>query len=525
MKKKCLGFKEAREEVRRIGFRSIVEYEKKKKNYKIFNIIPWNPDEYYKEWIDWYDWLGKEKRVHMSFEEARRFARSLKLNEYKEWQEYCESGKKPNNILTNPYCYKEFIDIYDWLGSERKTYMSFKDVKELVKKLGIKSQTEWFQWARSGKKPNNIPAGVNLVYKDEWIDWYDFLGKSKDFLSYKDATKLMRKLNITSMKQYYKLNREKYNLPHSPDRVYNKKWKNWFEFLGTDKRDKGRIYKINHNYFKKWSCDMAYVLGLMFADGYIGQRTIVIVLQNNDQYLLKQILRKIRKPNEKLSLGRNGNARVMCISSIDMVKDVVKIFEKDKKYLRHNLPLVPKKYLPDFIRGLWDGDGSVSWDSHGSYYRSSLSSGSLIFLKQIRKVLQINISDISGHIEKILHYKDDPICGHFLKGDSVTYELRFGVNDTRRLRDFMYSTPSDLKMIRKYKKFLDAGEICLARKDRRKTYWGFYYARRYVRKLKLKNLKEWERYCISGNKPEFIPSAPHLIFKEWKGYRNWFGTE
>lgn len=524
MKNKFLPFKKAREAVRKMGFKGRDDYRCGRSQYKISELIPWNPNEYYREWAGWYDWLGTSKRTHLPFEEARSFVRSLKLKDTKEWKVYCESGKRPNNIPANVYRYKEFISFYDWLGNQKQTYASFKDVKELVKKLGIKNQVEWFQWARSGKKPNNIPAGVDLIYKDEWIDWYDFLGKPKNFLPYKDAIELMRELNVKSAKEYRNIN-EQYNLPTSPERAYGKKWKNWFEFLGTNQRDNGRIHKINYDYFKKWSPDMAYILGIMFADGHIRHKTMNIVLQNKDQYLLKQILRKIIIPNEKIWLGRNGNARVMWICSVDMVKDIVKIFEKDKKYLRHNFPKIPKKYLPDFIRGLWDGDGCVWWSSDSSAYLSALSGGSIVFLSQVMKVLRNNIGDFSGHIEKALHYKGDPICGHFLKKDSITYQLCLGVNDTRRLRDFMYSTPSDLKMIRKYKKFMAAGKVRLANKDRRKTYWGFNVARRYVRKLNLKNLKEWERYCISGNKPEFIPSGPHKIFREWKGYKDWLGVK
>jgi hypothetical protein len=268
---------------------------------------------------------------------------------------------------------------------------------------------------------------------------------------------------------------------------------------------------------------MAYILGLIFADGYIGQRTISIILQNQDQYLLKQVLKKIIMPNEKIWLGNRNNAKVMCISSIEMVKDIVKIFKKDKKYLRRKLPVIPKKYLPDFMRGLWDGDGCVRWDKVAKGYRSHLSSGSLVFLEQIKDVLQQYNSCIKGRIDRMERCQGTPICGHFLKKDCVNYQLSLGINDTRRLRDFMYSTPSKLRMTRKYKKFLDAGKICLAPKDRRAIYWKFYIARKYVRQLNMKSLKEWEKYCIANKKPENIPSAPHLIYREWSGYRDWLG--
>ena len=38
-----------------------------------------------------------------SFEEARKFARSLGLNTYEDWQKFSKSGKKPKNIPSAPW--------------------------------------------------------------------------------------------------------------------------------------------------------------------------------------------------------------------------------------------------------------------------------------------------------------------------------------------------------------------------------------------------------------------------------------
>ncbi len=51
----------------------------------------------------------------------------------------------------------------------------------------------------------------------------------------------------------------------------------------------------------------------------------------------------------------------------------------------------------------------------------------------------------------------------------------------------------------------------------------FTKARAYVRRLKLKNLKEWKAYCRSGDKPKNIPNTPQNVYKDegWCGYRDW----
>ncbi|MDC0154371.1 hypothetical protein OAJ02_06565 [Nitrosopumilus sp.] len=43
------------------------------------------------------------------FESAREFVRSLGIQTWGEWQEYCKSGNKPDDIPSNPWkVYKEW---------------------------------------------------------------------------------------------------------------------------------------------------------------------------------------------------------------------------------------------------------------------------------------------------------------------------------------------------------------------------------------------------------------------------------
>ena len=64
-------------------------------------------------------------KVWKPFEEAREFARSLKLKSWVEWQQYLKSGKdgipKPNDIPSIPhltYKNKGWNGYPDWLGYE-----------------------------------------------------------------------------------------------------------------------------------------------------------------------------------------------------------------------------------------------------------------------------------------------------------------------------------------------------------------------------------------------------------------------
>ena len=54
----------------------------------------------------------------------------------------------------------------------------------------------------------------------------------------------------------------------------------------------------------------------------------------------------------------------------------------------------------------------------------------------------------------------------------------------------------------------------------------FEEAREFVRSLKLNGLNDWISYCKSGKRPTNIPASPHTVYakKGWKGYGDWTGS-
>jgi hypothetical protein len=69
------------------------------------------------------DWLGTGSiaarlREYRPFEEAKAFVHTLNLKNSDEWDKYCKSGKKPDDIPANPnktYAKKGWKGIGDWL--------------------------------------------------------------------------------------------------------------------------------------------------------------------------------------------------------------------------------------------------------------------------------------------------------------------------------------------------------------------------------------------------------------------------
>ncbi len=56
---------------------------------------------------------------------------------------------------------------------------------------------------------------------------------------------------------------------------------------------------------------------------------------------------------------------------------------------------------------------------------------------------------------------------------------------------------------------------------------NFNEAKSLIRKLKIKNSKEWFKYCKSGEKPFDIPSHPRVIYKNfgWISFQDWVGSK
>ena len=114
-------------------------------------------------------------RKKRSFTEARKFVRSLKLKDNKEWKVYCKSEEMPDDIPSNPnLTYKEFMGLGDWLGTDFIAYRDREylplieakiEARKIAKKFGIKTQKDWSEAYSTGQIPDNLPSSLWNVYK------------------------------------------------------------------------------------------------------------------------------------------------------------------------------------------------------------------------------------------------------------------------------------------------------------------------------------------------------------------------
>ena len=120
----------------------------------------------------------RNKKLWRPFKEARKFVRSLNLRNMKEWYQYSKSGERPDDIPSQPddVYNNDWKGMIDWLGNE---WRPFKEAREFARSLQLKAWIEWIEYCKSNKKPNSIPSNPDKLYKNDWISWTDWLGNEE----------------------------------------------------------------------------------------------------------------------------------------------------------------------------------------------------------------------------------------------------------------------------------------------------------------------------------------------------------
>ncbi len=206
-------------------------------------------------------------------------------------------------------------------------------------------------------------------------------------------------------------------------------------------RNKPRL-SVNENYFEKWSSDMAYILGFTLADGCIIEGTykgysgaLKYGVHKKDVDILEKIKQKLES-DHKISFSTH-DAVHFCITSQKIVEDLKFLGINYRKSLHENIPNVPKKYIRDFIRGIVDGDGSISFDKR-NYPTFSVCGG-----ENTITFIQKNFLDKFGIYSKISKRKK-------YEQSQPLFYIAYRTNSAKTLIYYLYNN-STLYLERKFK--------------------------------------------------------------------------
>jgi len=195
---------------------------------------------------------------------------------------------------------------------------------------------------------------------------------------------------------------------------------------------------------RKWTSDLAYIIGLIATDGCLsGGRNVILV--SKDKEILSNFQRVLKT---KLTIGRTTSGLTgattprIQFSNVLFYKFLVSIGLTPAKSKTIGSLKIPKKYFFDFLRGVFDGDGSTYsyWDKR---WRSSFmfyvqfASASPVFIEWLRFSIERNLH-IRGHITTAR--------GHGVS--QLKYAKREGLLVLRR----MYAEPRSICLSRKHLK-------------------------------------------------------------------------
>lgn len=253
--------------------------------------------------------------------------------------------------------------------------------KELGEKYNVNPNTVKGIWQRNGLTGKNK---VPFTQKDfiEYYNSHNVVETAKHYnVDRHTVTKYAKKYGIYKKKEsiltpeqeqeiiqsYYKntgrVLAEKYNVSISK---IHQIWSQAGLFGKT-----ARVYTLDENYFQTINTDdKAYWAGFIAADGCIyqpkdtRQDMLSISLKLADIHHLEKFASSI-KTDKKISIVENSSRKgyFFCnlqLSSNKISQDLQKINILPRKTYNPKMPIISKELVPAFLRGYFDGDGSIS---------------------------------------------------------------------------------------------------------------------------------------------------------------------
>jgi intein-encoded DNA endonuclease-like protein len=245
-------------------------------------------------------------------------------------------------------------------------------------------------------------------------------------------------------KDYYNLSKQdlikKYNLNEKTIYRYIKK-------LNIPLKDT-RKYSINDSFFDTDSSEKYYILGLIYTDGNLPKKSknsfIISSVDYEILYKIKNVLNYTGKIYEE-----KHNLYEKTIFKLNISSKKIRLFLENfglhsDKTFSIKFPEIPEIYLKDFVRGLWDGDGSCTLIKRNYGYSaiSSFVSANYSFMEDlVLKVFKnrINILKRKNLYIIQLRKKESLILKEFMYDNTELYINRKKDNFfkiTKTLRDY-----------------------------------------------------------------------------------------
>jgi hypothetical protein len=219
--------------------------------------------------------------------------------------------------------------------------------------------------------------------------------------------------------------------------------------------------QLNQDFFKKWSPEMAYVLGYFAADGSMIRNKrggCYIEFTTIDKCLLESLIRATNAHQHIAVRKRKGRGKKwktqyrIQIGSRKWFEDLGALGFTRAKSSVLRFPKAPTDFFGDFVRGYFDGDGCVYFGKQWStWHRKQVWSFTTRFTSGTKKFL----------VELQKRLKSYNVQGGYIYSKNRGHELVFSRHDSVALYEIMYNTAntSNLFLPRKRVKLEKAIEV------------------------------------------------------------------
>ncbi len=144
-----------------------------------------------------------------------------------------------------------------------------------------------------------------------------------------------------------------------------------------------RKNKVNEDYFKTWSHEMAWILGLFVTDGHVNKKIQSIYFSQKDERILRLIANYMEADYVLAATGPTKKTPTLIINSKIIKEDLAALGIVANKSLSVPFPNVPEEFISSFVRGVIDGDGWVGREG----YEMHVTSASLYFAEDLLSIL------------------------------------------------------------------------------------------------------------------------------------------
>lgn len=222
-------------------------------------------------------------------------------------------------------------------------------------------------------------------------------------------------------------------------------------------------YSFNHSFFNKIDTEeKAYFLGLLLADGHTSYKEVMLYLNVIDKHIINKFVESIQGDNKvairstkaiinnKLYISKSVG---VSLRSDQMLNDLKKLGFTSNKTYTMKVPKIKKELQKHFWRGVWDGDGYIS------YYRGTtkqkLANNKTKQYNYL--ILEAGLCGLKNIVEEFCEFlKQNNIKPGKIYPDGSIYSVRCNWTESYKLLNLFYSDFNpELCLKRKYNKYLE----------------------------------------------------------------------